>query len=54
MRKHSDGTSEHREWFAGDRQCIYNERLLGVGIFPFLLSLLILSYSKASTTLKQL
>jgi len=38
----------------GGRQSVYKERLLGVGGFPFLLSLLILLYSKASTTLTQL
>jgi hypothetical protein len=44
----SDGTSVHEEWFEGGRRSVYNERLVGVGGFPFLLSLLVLLYSKAS------
>jgi len=53
-RRYSDCTSEHREWFEGGRRSVYKERLLGVAGFPVLLSLLVLLYSKASTTLKQL
>jgi len=49
-----DGTSEHKGWFEGGRQSVYKERLFGGGGFPFLLSLLILLYTKAITTLKQL
>ena len=51
---YSDDTSEHEEWFEGARRSVYKERLVGVAGFPFLLSLLVLSYSKASTTLNQL
>ena len=54
MRKYSDGTLEHREWFEHGRQSVYKERLLGVEGFPFHLPLLVLLYSKASTTLRQL
>jgi len=49
----SDGTPRHEEWFKGGRWSVYKERLFGVGGFPFLLALLVLLYSKASTTLKQ-
>ena len=48
---YSDGTSEHEKWFEGGRRSVYNDRLFGVGGFPFLLSFLVLLYSKASTTL---
>ena len=48
---YSDGTSENEEWFEGGRRRVYKERLFGVGGFPFLLSLLVFLYSKASTTL---
>jgi len=48
-----EGTSEHGEWFEGVRWSVYKESLSGVGWFPFLLSLLVLLYSKASTTLTQ-
>jgi len=48
-----DGTSEHEEWFEGGRRSVYKQRLFGVGGFPFLLSLLVLLYSRASTTLTQ-
>ena len=51
---YSDGTSEHEEWFKDGRRSVYKERLFGVGVFPFLLSLLVLLSSKASTTLNQL
>jgi len=44
----SDGTSEHGEWFEGGRQLVYKETVAGAGGFPFLLSLLVLLYSKAS------
>ena len=45
----SDGTSEpHEEWFEGGRRSVYKESVVGVGGFPFLLSLLVLLYSKAS------
>jgi hypothetical protein len=44
----SDGTSDHEEWFKGGRQIIYKESVAGVGGFPFVLSLLVLLYSKAS------
>ena len=44
----SDGTSEHEEWFEGGRPTVYKESVDGVGGFPFLLSLLVLFYSKAS------
>jgi len=54
MGRYSNGTSEHEKWFEGGRRSVYKERLLGVGGFPFLLSLLILLYSKASMTLNQL
>jgi len=51
---YSDGILEHGEWFKGGRRSVYKERLIGVGGNPFLLSLLVLLYSKASTTLNQL
>ena len=47
---YSDGTSEHEEWFEGGRRSVYKEKLFGVGGLPFLLSFLVLLYSKASTT----
>jgi len=43
-----DGTSEHEEWFDGGRRFVYKESVVGVGGFPFLLSLLVLFYCKAS------
>jgi len=51
---YSEGTSEHEERLKGGRQSVYKERLFGVGGFSFLLSLLVLVSSKASTTLNQL
>jgi len=51
MGEYSNGTLKHEEWFEGGRQSVYKERLFGVGGFPFLLSLLIFWYSKASMTL---
>jgi len=54
VRKYLDGTAEHREWFEGGRRSVYTERLLGVGGYLFLLSSLLLLYSNASTSLKQL
>ena len=48
---YSGGILEHGEWFDGGRWSVYKERLFGVGGFPILLSLLVLLYSKASTTL---
>ena len=51
---YSDGTLEHEGWFEGGRQSVYKERLIGVGGFPFLFSLLVLLYSKASVTSKPL
>jgi hypothetical protein len=45
---YSDGTSEHEKWFEGGRRIVYKESVVGVGGFPFLLSLLVLLYSKAS------
>jgi len=50
---YSDGTSEYEEWFEGCRRSVYNDMSFGVGGFPFLLSLLVLLYSKASATLTQ-
>jgi len=44
----SDGTSEHEEWFEGGRRSVYTESVAGIGGFPFVLSLHILLYSKAS------
>jgi hypothetical protein len=46
--EYSEGTSEHEEWFEGGKQIVYKERLFGVGGFPFLLSLLVLLYRKAT------
>jgi hypothetical protein len=46
--EYSDGTSKHEEWFEGDRRVVYKESVVGVGGFPFLLSLLVLLNSKAS------
>jgi len=51
--EYSDGTSGHGEWFEGSRWSVYKERLFGVEGFPFLLALLVILYSKASTTLTQ-
>jgi len=48
MGKDLDGTSEHEEWFEGGRQIVHKESMLGVGGFPFLLSLLIFLYSTAT------
>jgi len=44
----SDGTLEHGEWFEGGRRSVYKETVVGIGGFPFLLSLLVLLYSKSS------
>jgi len=44
----SDNISEHEEWFEGGRWIVYTESIVGIGEFPFLLSLLVLLYSKAS------
>jgi len=44
----SDGTLEHEEWFVGGRRIVYRESVVCVGGIPFLLSLLVLLYSKAS------
>jgi hypothetical protein len=46
--RYLDATSEHEEWFEGGRRIVYKESAVGVGGFPFLLSLLVLLYSKAS------
>ena len=54
MREYSDGTSEHEERFEGGRQSVYEERLLGIGGFLFLLTLLVLLYRESSETLKHL
>jgi len=43
----SNGTSKHEEWCKCCRCSVYMDRLLGIGGFPDLLSLLILLYSKA-------
>ena len=43
---YSDGTSKHGEWFESGRRIVYKESVDGVGGFPFLLSLLVLLYSK--------
>jgi hypothetical protein len=39
---YSVGMLEHEEWFGGIGRSVYNERLVAVGGFPFLLSLLVL------------
>jgi hypothetical protein len=39
---------EYEEQFEGGRRIVYKERVVGIGGFPFLLSLLVLLYSKAS------
>jgi hypothetical protein len=39
---YSVGTWEHEKWFGGIRRCVYKERVVAVGGFPFLLSLLVL------------
>ena len=44
----SDGTSGHEQWFAGGRQIVYKESVVGNGGFPFPLTLLVLLYSEAS------
>jgi len=48
MGSDSDGSSEYEEWFEGGRQIVCKDSVVGVGGFPFLLSLLVLFYSKAS------
>jgi len=48
MGEDPDGTSEHEEWLEGGRLVVYQQSVVGVGGFPFLLSLLVLLYSKAS------
>jgi len=42
------GTSEYNEWFERGRRIVSKERMFGIGGFHFLLSLLVLLYSKAS------
>jgi hypothetical protein len=44
----SDGTLEHEKWFEGGRWVVYKVSVVGIGEFPFLLSLLVLLDSKAS------
>ena len=44
----SDGTLEHEEWFKGGRRSLYKETVVGITGFPFVLSLLVLLYHKAS------
>jgi len=46
MDEDSDGTSKHWEWFGGGRRNVYKETCVDIGGFPFLLSLLVLMYSK--------
>jgi len=48
---YSDGISKQGESFEGGRRSVHKERLLALEDFLFFLSLLILLYSKASTTL---
>jgi len=48
MGSDSDGILEHEEWFEGGRRIVYKQSIAGVGGFPFLLSLLVLLYRKAS------
>jgi hypothetical protein len=48
MEEDSDGTSKDGEKFEGGRRSVYKESVVGVGGFPFLVSLLVLLYSKAS------
>jgi hypothetical protein len=48
MGRDLDRTSEHEEWFEGGRRIVYKESVVGVWWFPFLLSILVLLYSKAS------
>jgi len=43
---YSVGTSKHEGWFESSERIVYKERLVGGGGFPFLLSLLVLLYSK--------
>jgi hypothetical protein len=52
MGEDSDGILKHGEWFEDGRQIVYKESVVGVGGFPFLLSLLVLLYSKASYDLE--
>jgi hypothetical protein len=47
-----DGTSEHEEWFAGGRRIVYQENVVGIGGFPFLLSVPVIMYSKANYDFK--
>jgi len=47
------GTSEHPRWFKGGSRTAYKQRLFDVGGYPFLLSLHILSYSKATDNCDQ-
>jgi hypothetical protein len=48
IERDSDGTSENGEWFEGGRRIVYKESVVGIGGIPFLLSLLVLLYRKAS------
>jgi len=47
----SDGTSEHEEWFESGRRIVYKESVIGVGGFPFLVSLLLLLYKQSKLRL---
>jgi len=49
-----DGTSKHEQSLKGGRRSVDKGRLIGVGGYPSLPSLLILLCSKASTTSNQL
>jgi hypothetical protein len=48
MRWYSDDMSEHEELFDGGGWVVYKKSVVGVGWFPFLLTLLVLLYCNAS------
>jgi len=47
LREDSDGTPEHEKEFKGHTRTLYCEMLPDVGVFPFLLCLIVLLYRKA-------
>jgi len=53
MEKDSHGTARHKEWLEGGRSSVYYQSEIGVVGFAFLLSLLVLLYSKAIDDLEQ-
>jgi hypothetical protein len=52
MLKDLNGTLEHKESLEGGRQTVFREKLLGIGGFPVVLSILVLKYSKGTENIK--